>query len=81
MNDGTAGELEHFCYREAKDSVPEEALKVICSSILPVGEFNAAICKLIGTVPNLVSVPRQAAPGLLNLGHQILGKEIMIKIL
>lgn len=57
MNNGTEGELEHFCRMEAKDSVPEEALKVLCGLILPVGAFNAAVYKLISTVPNLVSAP------------------------
>lgn len=57
MNDGAEGELENFCHMEARDSVPEEALKVICSLILPMGAFNAAVYKLRGTVPNLVSIP------------------------
>lgn len=57
MNDGTEGELENFCHMEAKDSVPEEVLKVISSLILPMGAFSAAVYKLRGTVPNLVSIP------------------------
>lgn len=40
MNEGTNGELEHFCQREAKDSVPEEALRVMGSSVLPTGELD-----------------------------------------
>lgn len=57
MNDGAEGELENFCHMEARDSVPEEALKVICSLILPMGVFKAAVYKLRGAVPNLVFIP------------------------
>lgn len=34
-----------------------KALKVLWGLILPVGAFNAAVYKLISTVPNLVSAP------------------------
>lgn len=49
MNEVTEGELENLCSLEAKDRVPEAALKSACAPLLCVGAYRGARVPGMGT--------------------------------